>query len=257
MHITLLQTDIVWEDKNSNLRRLRDRLEGLRGTTEIVVLPEMFTTGFSMNSDALAETVEGETMACLRQWAAEYDLAICGSFICREAGKRFNRAFFVTPEGEAFFYDKKHLFRMGDEGNHFDAGEHRLIVPYRGWNICLMVCYDLRFPVWSRNTGNAYDVLVYVASWPKARRSAWDVLLRARAIENLCYVCGVNRTGTDGNGLLYDGGSVAYSPKGELLAAAQDGVEEAVTAQLNRDALEAFRKKFPAWKDADEFCLNA
>lgn len=257
MHITLLQTDIVWEDKNSNLRRLRDRLEGLRGTTEIVVLPEMFTTGFSMNSNVLAETVEGETMACLRQWAAEYDLAICGSFICREAGKRFNRAFFVTPEREAFFYDKKHLFRMGDEGNHFDAGEHRLIVPYRGWNICLMVCYDLRFPVWSRNTGNAYDVLVYVASWPKARRSAWDVLLRARAIENLCYVCGVNRTGTDGNGLLYDGGSVAYSPKGELLAAAQDRVEEAVTAQLDRDALEAFRKKFPAWKDADEFCLNA
>ena len=178
---------------------LRKKLETLCGTTEVVILPEMFSTGFSMNSKELAEPVSGETITTLKQWATEFQLAIAGSYIASDKGEYFNRAFFLTPAETDHYYDKRHLFRMGQESEHFSAGNGRVIIPYHGWNICLLVCYDLRFPVWSRNVNNEYDLLVYVASWPVQRRQAWDVLLRARAIENMCYVCGVNRIGTDGH----------------------------------------------------------
>lgn len=256
LRISIVQTDIVWENKQENLRMLREKLKALYGTTEIVVLPEMFSTGFSMNSRELAETVLGETVLCLKQWADEFQIAICGSFICEEQEKYFNRAFFITPEGEEYHYDKKHLFRMGNEREHFSAGDHKRIIPYQGWNICLLVCYDLRFPVWSRNVNNEYDLLIYVASWPQARRLAWDTLLRARALENMCYVCGVNRTGTDGNKLIYNGGSIVYSAKGEALCSVPDGEEGTATASLSRDALQHFREKFPVWRDADAFRLS-
>lgn len=256
LRISIVQTNIVWENKKENLRLLHEKLQSLRGTTEIVVLPEMFSTGFSMQSDVLAEPNSGETITTLRQWASQYQLAICGSFIATDAdGKFYNRAFFLTPEGEEHYYNKRHLFRMGREAEHFSSGNERIIIPYRGWNICLLVCYDLRFPVWSRNAGNEYDLLIYVANWPIPRRLAWDTLLRARALENQCYACGVNRIGTDGYQLKYNGGSKVYSALGEELAALPDGEEGTATTALSLSTLRQFREKFPVWKDADEFHL--
>ena len=246
LRVSILQTDIAWENKQDNLRRLREKLETLRGAAEIVVLPETFSTGFSMNTDKLAEPVTGNTITTLRQWASEYRIAIPAYY---------NRAFFLTPEGEAYFYDKRHLFRMGNETEHFTAGNRRTVIPYRGWNILLLVCYDLRFPVWSRNVNNGYDLLIYVANWPVPRRKVWDILLQARALENISYVCGVNRVGKDGNRFPYDGGSAIYSYKGELMAQVPDNEEGAATVPLELSALQAFRNKFPAWKDADSFTI--
>ena len=256
IRISIVQTDIVWENKQENLRLLYEKLQSLRGTTEIVVLPEMFSTGFSMQSEMLAEQNSGETITLLKQWTSQFQLVICGSYMATDNGKFYNRAFFLTPKGEEFYYDKRHLFRMGREAEHFSAGDKRLIIPYRGWNICLLVCYDLRFPVWSRNVNNEYDLLIYVANWPVSRRLAWDTLLRARALENQCYVCGVNRIGTDGYHLEYNGGSKVYSAFGEEVASLPDGQEGIATATLNLTSLNQFREKFPVWKDADEFYLS-
>lgn len=255
LKISIVQTDIAWENKQENLRMLREKLHALRGTTEIVVLPEMFSTGFTMKSRELAEPVSGITVRILKELAADFQLALCGSFICSERSNYYNRAFFITPKGEEFYYDKRHLFRMGNEAEHFSAGNNKLIISYRGWNICLLVCYDLRFPVWSRNVNNEYDLLIYMASWPQARRLAWDTLLCARALENICYVCGVNRIGVDGNKLIYNGGSVVFSAKGEVLASVPDGEEGIETVSLSLISLQQLRDKFPVWKDADAFRL--
>ena len=255
LKISIVQTDIAWENKQENLRMLREKLHALRGTTEIVVLPEMFSTGFTMKSRDLAEPVSGITVRILKELAADFQLALCGSFICSERSNYYNRAFFITPEGEEFYYDKRHLFRMGNEAEYFSSGNNKLIISYRGWNICLLVCYDLRFPVWSRNVNNEYDLLIYVASWPQARRLAWDTLLCARALENMCYVCGVNRIGVDGNKLIYNGGSVVFSAKGEVLASVPDGEEGIETVSLSLISLQQLRDKFPVWKDADAFRL--
>ncbi len=255
LKISIVQTDIAWENKQENLRMLREKLHALRGTTEIVVLPEMFSTGFTMKSRELAEPVSGITVRILKELAADFQLALCGSFICSERSNYYNRAFFITPEGEEFYYDKRHLFRMGNEAEYFSFGNNKLIISYRGWNICLLVCYDLRFPVWSRNVNNEYDLLIYVASWPQARRLAWDTLLCARALENMCYVCGVNRIGVDGNKLIYNGGSVVFSAKGEVLASVPDGEEGIETVSLSLISLQQLRDKFPVWKDADAFRL--
>lgn len=267
LRISILQTDIAWEEKQENLRRLHEELEKLHGETDLVVLPETFSTGFSMDTARLAEPTDGATITTLRQWAAAYQCAIAGSYVaCDESDRKgqagetpryYNRAFFLTPEGEAHFYDKRHLFRMGNETEHFTPGNRREIISYRGWNILLLVCYDLRFPVWSRNTDNAYDLLIYVANWPAARRRVWDVLLQARALENICYVCGVNRTGHDGNQLAHDGGSAIYSPKGETLLRLPDHEAGSGTTALSFQALQSFRKKFPAWKDADRFVISS
>lgn len=262
LRISLWQTDLIWEDKYENLRRLRERLETLRGTTEIVVLPEMFSTGFSMNPAAWAEPTKGETLSTLRLWANEMGVALTGSYIACDSPtnttppRYYNRAFFLTPEGKAFYYDKHHLFRMGGEAKAYTPGQGRTLIHYRGWNILLLVCYDLRFPVWSRNRKNEYDLLVYVANWPASRRAVWDVLLQARAIENISYVCGVNRIGKDFHGTAHNGGSAVYSPKGKLLASLPDDTEGMVTTVLDGEALLHFREKFPAWKDADDFTLN-
>lgn len=255
IRISIIQTDIVWENKQENLRLFREKLQRFRGTTEIVVLPEMFSTGFSMQSEQLAEPVSGSTICLLKEWATEFQVAIAGSYIASDNGHNYNRAFFLTPEGDAYYYDKRHLFRMGQESEHFSAGNERLIVPYKGWNICLMVCYDLRFPVWSRNVDQAYDLLVYVANWPTSRRRVWDTLLQARALENQCYVCGVNRIGTDGYQLDYNGGSCVISPYGEVILAASDEQEATTTTTLSLSKLNTFRTKFPVWRDADRFQL--
>ena len=234
MRISILQTDIVWENKQENLRRLREKLETLRGTTEIVVLPETFSTGFSMDTASLAEPTTGETIATLRQWSEEYRLALAGSYIACETASEgrkpsyYNRAFFLTPEGNTYYYDKRHLFRMGHETEHFTSGNRRTII-----------------------------LLIYVANWPIPRRKVWDILLQARALENISYVCGVNRIGKDGRDIPHSGGSVVYSPKGEVLATVPDNEEAIATASLNLSSLQEFRLKFPAWKDADEFVISS
>jgi len=256
MRVSILQTDIVWEDKQTNMEKLHNKLLELNGKTDIVILPEMFSTGFTMRSRELAEPVDGETITTLREWAATYKIALAGSYIASDQGYYYNRAFFLTPEGDAYYYDKKHLFRMGNEREYFSAGNNKVIIPYRGWNICLLVCYEVRFPVWSRNVDNEYDILIYVANWPTPRRRVWDTLLSARAIENMSYVCGVNRVGIDGNELSYNGGSAIYSPKGEVIVTATDNQEDIITAELSLDELRNFRQKFPVWMDADRFQMT-
>ena len=216
----------------------------------------MFSTGFSMNSHTLAETMNGETIDSLKEWSAAFGFAITGSFICQDSGNYYNRAFFITPEGEITHYDKRHLFRMSKEPDYFQAGEKKCILTYMGWNICLNICYDLRFPVWNRNRKNEYDLLIFVANWPETRRLAWETLLCARALENQAYVCGVNRIGTDGNGLKFSGQSLLFDAKGERIVSFSDYEEGICTANLNKESLSTFRSKFPVWRDADTFLLQ-
>ena len=214
LRVALLQNDIIWENVDANLAYCEKALQELDNDVHVAVLPEMFTTGFSMSATQYAEEGEGKTLTALKEWAARYDVALAGSYIAREEGKCYNRGFFVKPCGEVTFYDKRHLFRMGDEGKVFTAGDSRVIVQYREWRIALFICYDLRFPVWSRNVENEYDVALYVASWPQVRAHVWRSLLVARAIENACYVSGVNRVGEDGMSLAYIGDTMAIDFKG-------------------------------------------
>lgn len=256
LRISMIQSDIIGQDRVKNLAYYGELLRRVAGKTDLVILPETFTTGFSMAVEPLADTMDGQTLETVRGWAANYNVAVVGSFIVKEENNFYNRAFFVTPPGDAYYYDKRHLFSMAGEDRCFTAGKESLIVSYKGWNISLQVCYDLRFPVWSRNVNNAYDLLIYVANWPEVRKRVWTTLLQARAIENMAYVCGVNRVGVDGKGLTYQGGSVTYTPAGKKLADA--GKEETIrTSILVKEELEALRLKFPVWKDADTFCIES
>lgn len=256
LRISMIQSHIIWEDRKENLGYYGELLRRVSGRTDLAVLPETFTTGFSMQVEALADTMDGETLATVREWTAKYKMAVAGSFIVSDEGRYYNRAFFVIPEGECSYYDKRHLFRMAGEDLHFSAGDKRLIVLYKGWNICLQVCYDLRFPLWSRNVQNEYDLLIYMANWPEARKRAWKSLLQARAIENLCFVCGVNRVGIDGKGFVYRGDSMIFDPRGKKLANAGKREEVTRTCTLSKTDLDEFRAKFPAWKDADAFTIG-
>ncbi len=257
LRISMIQSHITWEDREENLSYYGELLRRVSGRTDLAVLPETFSTGFSMDVEKLADTMDGRTVATVKDWARGYKMAVVGSFIAAENGKYYNRAFFITPEGEAFYYDKRHLFRMAGEDRHFSAGDKRLIVSYKGWNICLQVCYDLRFPVWSRNESNAYDLLIYVANWPEARKKVWKTLLQARAMENMAYVCGVNRVGVDGNGFAFRGESVVYDARGKKIADAGKREEITRTCALSKSELDGFRMKFPAWKDADRFSIDS
>lgn len=253
MRISLIQDTIVWADKAANLKKTGEQLALLAGQTDLVVLPEMFTTGFCVDDLHLAETMEGKTMQTLRKWAVKYKLAITGSFIASENKRTYNRAFFVFPSGEIETADKRHLFSMGGEHKHFSAGDHRLLVNYKGFNICVLICYDIRFPVWARNVTNEYDLLIYVANFPQNRITNWDILLKARAIENQAYVCGVNRTGTDGLGIEYNGHSVLLDYKGGTLLDFPENKTEIQTAEIMFEPMNHNRKRFPVWLDADEF----
>jgi predicted amidohydrolase len=215
----------------------------------------MFSTGFSMNGRYLAEPGDGKTVGTIKRWACDCNFAVCGSFLAIENDRLYNRGFFITPEGDAFFYDKRHLFRMGDENKNFTPGEKQLIIPYKEWNICLIVCYDLRFPVWSRNVGKAYDLLICPANWPQARGNSWNILLKARALENYCYVCGVNRVGEDGHGIHHRGDSQLIDFKGDVIAFCEPDKEGVVTGTICKEVLEQFREKFPVWQDADKFVV--
>ena len=253
MRISLIQDIIFWADKAANIQKVEDQLILLAGKTDLVVLPEMFTTGFCTEKLQLAETMEGETIRTLKNWAIKYKMAITGSFIASENEKIYNRAFFVFPTGKIETADKRHLFTLGGEHEHFSAGDKRLIVNYEGFNILVLVCYDVRFPVWSRNIQNEYDLLIYVANFPQRRIIDWDILLQARAIENQAYVCGVNRVGLDGLGIDYDGHSALLDFKAKPLLKFFEDKSSIQTAVINIEPLVEYRQKFAVSLDADQF----
>lgn len=257
LQITLVQTELRWEDKNANLQMLEEKLSSLRESTHVIVLPEMFSTGFSMKPKVLAETMDGPTVEWMKKMAKNKRAIVTGSAIIEQAGSYFNRLIWMLPNGQFGHYDKRHLFAYGEEHLHYKGGQERLIASVNGWKINLMVCYDLRFPVWSRQQyGESgqfeYDLLIYVANWPERRNTAWKSLLRARAIENQCYVIGVNRVGNDGNGIYHSGDSMVIDPLGEILFHKEH--EEIIqTISLDKTHLNNVREKFPFWKDADRF----
>jgi predicted amidohydrolase len=253
--ITGIQSNLHWEDKKANLEMFEEKISSINQPTEIVVLPEMFSTGFSMNPELLAETMDGETVKWMKKISAEKKIILTGSAIIEEDKKYFNRLIWMLPNGQFGYYDKRHLFAYGDEDQHYNEGTKRLIASVTGWKINLLVCYDLRFPVWSRQQNDSspeYDVLIYVANWPERRITAWKTLLQARAIENQCYVVGVNRLGEDGIKIHYSGESMVVDPLGEILYY-KKGEEDIFTTIFNKTHLEKVREKFPFWKSADSF----
>ena len=259
MKITLVQTALFWEKPAENLAMFSKKLAALkRGQTDLVVLPEMFNTGFSMNTAALAEPMNGPTVRFLKKQARRLDAAVTGSFICESKGQFFNRLVFATPDGKLKTYDKRHLFSLAGENAHFQNGKKRLVVEWRGWRICPLVCYDLRFPVFSRNiAGSEYDLLIFIANWPEPRIEHWKTLLRARAIENLACTIGVNIIGHDGNGHEYTGDSAAIDHMGKTIWTAT-GHEALETVELELPPQNEWRTRFPALADADRFrMLNA
>lgn len=253
LRVTLIQTELVWEAPADNRRHIEDLLSGHREASDLVVLPEMFTTGFSMNALANAEEPGGETEQWLQALARERDCALTGSIAVKLGNRVFNRMLFATPDGVQI-YDKRHLFRMAGEHQRYAPGEERVVVAWHGWHILLQVCYDLRFPVFSRNRED-YDLALYVANWPAARRQHWRALLLARAIENQACVVGVNRIGSDARGLDYSGDSLAIAADGQLLADLEND-NGAVSVVLSGAALEEYRDNFPCHLDADHFTLG-
>ena len=254
IRVTLVQSMLHWEDARANRSMFSEKLAALEGATDVIVLPEMFTTGFSMRSAELAEDMDGPTVAWMRDQAKALDAALYGSVIIAEKGKHFNRGLFVEPSGKVTVYDKRHLFRFANENEHYAPGQERVVVEWRGWRLLLQVCFDLRFPVFARNRGD-YEAILYVANWPEARRYPWSQLLIARAIENQCYVIGENRVGMDGKGHHYTGASVVIDPRGAVIGQVEPSQEGTDTVTLDRASLEDFREKFPVGKDADDFAL--
>lgn len=254
LKITIIQSDLVWESPTENFVAFGEKLEVLEEPTDLIILPEMFNTGFSSKNPEISESMDGPTVSWMKETAAKMKAVIVGSVIILEDEKTYNRMIWMRPDGTFETYDKRHLFAFAGEDEHFTAGTERKIVELKGWKICLQVCYDLRFPVFARNTNDdRYDLLLYVANWPAARRFPWSQLLIARAIENQCYVAGVNRVGLDGNDIDYSGDSAVIDPKGEEISSVEPSVETAETVQLSWEELEAFRAKFPVLNDADDF----
>lgn len=258
LHISLIQTRLFWEDKAANLLMLEEKINSIKEKTEIVVLPEMFSTGFSMNPSALAETMDDPTVQWMKKIAAEKKIVLTGSVIIQENDQFFNRLLWVLPNGTIGHYDKRHRFAFAGEDQHYSNGHKRLIAQVKGWRINLQICYDLRFPVWARQQSDdepEYDVLLYVANWPERRNLAWKTLLTARAIENQAYVIGVNRVGEDGNGIYHSGNSMVVDPLGEVLYH-KEHEEDIFTIILEKNTLTEIRNKFPFWKDADDFHIT-
>jgi predicted amidohydrolase len=264
--ITGIQSLLHWEDRQGNLEMFEKKINSIEGKTEIILLPETFSTGFSMRPKRLAETMEGETVVWMKRMAGQKKVILAGSVIIKDNGRYFNRLIWMLPNGQYGVYDKRHRFAYGGEDDQFSAGTKRLIASVKGWKINLLVCYDLRFPVWARQTlvpasqieggqaapGLEYDILVYVANWPEKRIHAWKTLLQARAIENQCYVVGLNRVGNDGNGIHYTGESMVVDPLGEVLYCKKED-EDIFTVTLDMGHLASIREKLPFWRDADRF----
>ncbi len=248
--VTIVQTELAWQAVEDSLSLLDSRLDPIDAPTDLVILPEMFSTGFSMEAPRLAESMEGRAVQWMRAKSADMGADITGSLIITEQGRFYNRLVWVKPDGTVQTYDKRHLFAYAGEDRVYTAGQSRLTVTLKGWRIRPFICYDLRFPTWCRNIDLAYDAAIFVANWPAPRAEHWKALLRARAIENQSYVIGVNRVGRDGNGLEYSGDSVAVGPQGAVLFE-QAWQECSTTLTLQRSVLEAYRAAFPFWKDAD------
>ncbi|MEA5458912.1 nitrilase family protein [Arcicella sp. LKC2W] len=287
LSVTLIQTDLFWENPTANLANLEEKIAQISSPTDLIILPEMFNTGFTMNVKSVAEPMNFTTFKWMKQQAKKANAVVTGSYIVKEGEICYNRLIWMRPDGSYETYDKRHLFRMGGENNNFSGGEKRLIVELKGWKICPLICYDLRFPVWSRQgmledreqslefrgeslddrnsdvnsapssklyplSSNSYDLLIYVANWPAVRSKVWDTLLQARAIENLSYCIGVNRVGEDGMGLHYNGNSAIIDYKGNQTFYQTDS-EVMCTQTLSKQDLDDFRTKFPAFLDADNF----
>jgi omega-amidase len=262
--VTLIQSNLQWEDRSANLQLLEEKIRSVKERTELVILPEMFNTGFSMNPEELAENMDGITLQWMKRISKEKNIILTGSLIIREDGNYYNRLVWMLPNGACGLYDKRHRFAYAGEDQQFAAGNKRLIASAKGWKINLLVCYDLRFPVWARQQGNLgadasgdqdafeYDLLIYVANWPEKRINAWNTLLQARAIENQCYTIGLNRVGTDGNNIYYNGNSMIVGPLGEILYQKAE-MEDVFTYTLEKKNLEEVRNRLPFWRDADAF----
>lgn len=253
MKITLLQSHLTWENAEANRQHFSTMISNA-GATDLILMPEMFSTGFTMNPERIAEPLDGPTVEWMKEMASQHNCALTGSVVISEGGKYYNRLLFVYPDGEMKQYDKRHLFSLAGEDKAYTAGIERLVVEYKGWKICPLVCYDLRFPVFSMNTED-FDLLLYVANWPEPRIAAWDALLKARAIENMCYVAGINRTGKDESGHNYPGHSQVFDALGISLLEPSEN-EGIFTVELNKDAVLQARKKFGFLNDRDIFTLK-
>ena len=253
--VTVVQSNLAWENPAENRRIFAEKINAISEATDLVILPEMFTSGFSMNAKVFAESMDCETIKWLKQIAKQKNIAIAGSLAIKEKDKLYNRFVFVKPNGKISYYDKRHTFTLAGEHQVYTAGTQKIIIEYKGWKICPLICYDLRFPVWARNTED-YDVLIYVANWPKPRINAWDALLKARAIENMCYCIGVNRVGEDANGYEYPGHSAAYDVLGNLITKDISTKEFTETIILDKNPLNKYRKKLGFLSDRDDFSLK-
>jgi predicted amidohydrolase len=250
LKVTLIQSDLAWEDIDSNLAEFDAEITAIEEDTHLIVLPEMFSTAFTMNAAALAQDMNGSAARWLQKKSIDINTDIVGSIIINDGGKFYNRLVWAKPEGDLLTYDKRHLFRMAGEEKVYSAGSQNITVELNGWRIRPFICYDLRFPAWTRNMKNEYDAAVFIANWPERRSGHWKVLLQARAIENQCYVIGVNRVGTDGNGLTYSGDSCVIDPWGAVIF--QESNQPSIyTARLSYDLLKRCREDFPVWMDAD------
>jgi omega-amidase len=279
--VTTIQSELHWEDKQANLAMFEKKIMGIAEKTEVVILPEMFSTGFSMKPGTMAEKMDGPTVSWMKQIAAQKRIILTGSIIIEDEGNFFNRLIWMLPNGQCGFYDKRHLFAYAGEHEHYTSGNKRLIASVKGWKVHLIICYDLRFPVWCRQSRPAapvdfstpelqeqltelvpepvkpeFDLLICVANWPERRNHAWKTLLQARAIENQCYVAGVNRTGNDGNNIFHSGDSMIVSPMGEVLYT-KANTEDIFTLTLQKDTLDEVRTKLPFLEDADDFIIQS
>lgn len=255
LQVTLIQTNLVWRNAKENTLLFTEKINSVANSTDLILLPEMFTTGFTMNPKRVAETMNGATINWLQKLANKKQCAIAGSLIIKEANKYYNRFVFVHSCGKVDFYNKRHLFSYAKENEQYEKGDKQVVINYQGWKICLQVCYDLRFPVWARNTTN-YDLLIYVANWPKVRIEAWKTLLKARAIENLCYTVGVNRVGKDENNIEYNGNSMAFNCVGKPILSFKNKEDGIKTICLTKEHIAEVRKKFSFLKDQDSFTIG-
>ncbi len=265
LNVTIIQTSLHWQNRAANLKQLEQLIEEINTSTQLIVLPEMFTSGFTMDVHTAADEPNGEVLSWMKSMALKKDAIIVGSAVIKEDGNFYNRLLWVKPDGNFEHYNKRHLFRMAKENEHYTEGKTRLITTIGDWHVCPLVCYDLRFPAWSRNINwqqnfdrkHQYEILIYVANWPERRSHAWKSLLVARAIENQCYVIGVNRIGTDGNDIPYSGDSMIINPLGEIISKTKPGEESIETVELNLQDLLDYRIAFPAIHDADEFEMKS
>mgnify|MGYP000500878236 CR=1 FL=1 len=251
----IIQSDLIWEEPEKNRSNFTKKIELLKEPKDLIVLPEMFTSGFTMQPECVYELMGGKSITWMKQIANVYDTAICGSLVIKDNSNFFNRFVFVTSNGHVEYYDKRHTFSLAGEHKSYTSGSNRVIINYKGWKIRPLICYDLRFPVWARNTED-YDVLLYLANWPKPRVSAWDALLKARAIENMCYCIGVNRVGVDGVNSIYSGHSAAYDVLGEMITSFEPNQEDTQIVTLEKRHIQAYRNKLKFLDDRDAFSIN-